>query len=268
MLALSCLALAVAGNAQAPLTLISPTTIFPYSAQCKVYTLWADGSVTEGSGTLIGPWYVLTAGHVLHDFDDQRGRAQEIAVIPAVDSHAPVSQMPFDWTEAAAFQAHRQWIEGDGNDRGPDGKLNPNWREFHDIGVIILKRPLGNRASWMRLQDLLTQGEIPGQLSGYPGIDYPGDNMHLGWGQYSERGPFWFVDDFHRVWSNALLAVQGMSGSGIFHYVDGIPYVFAVLTAGRKADRQEYCYGVRLTPDKIAWLQSRMANDPSRSSRD
>ncbi|MBL0942124.1 MAG: trypsin-like serine protease [Alphaproteobacteria bacterium] len=87
-----------------------------------------------GSGVLVGPNHVLTAGHNLYDHK-RGGWAQDIMFTPA--QHKTFK--PFGTTKGTILRTFRGWIQGreDEND--------------YDIGLIILSNPIGYKAGWISL---------------------------------------------------------------------------------------------------------------------
>ncbi|AIL13709.1 hypothetical protein IM40_09815 (plasmid) [Candidatus Paracaedimonas acanthamoebae] len=109
-----------------------------------------------GSGLLMGPNQVLTAGHNLYDHK-RGGWAQEIIFTPAQQGE----QKPFGEARASVLKAFKGWIE--------------NKAENHDMGVLILDRPIGYQVGWAGLAIIddhyyLTQKPSIA-IAGYPSTD-------------------------------------------------------------------------------------------------
>ena len=65
---------------------VGNTAVFPWSTHCKLYMTFPNGDTMIGSGTLIGPRTVITAGHCVYSHD-KGGWATEIEVIPGFEGH-------------------------------------------------------------------------------------------------------------------------------------------------------------------------------------
>lgn len=63
-------------------TIITGTSIYPYSAIVRVLTTFSDGSRISGSGVVVGDNDVLTAAHMV--YDGKHGLAQSILVYPGL----------------------------------------------------------------------------------------------------------------------------------------------------------------------------------------
>ncbi len=49
--------------------LIHDTTMYPFSAVCKIFARFPNGKIVKGSGAMIDGFHVLTAGHCLYISD-------------------------------------------------------------------------------------------------------------------------------------------------------------------------------------------------------
>ncbi|MBN9343682.1 MAG: trypsin-like serine protease [Holosporales bacterium] len=109
-----------------------------------------------GSGLLMGPNQVLTAGHNLYDHK-RGGWAQEIIFTPAQQGE----QKPFGEARATVLKAFKGWIE--------------NKAENHDMGVLILDRSIGSQVGWAGLaiiDDTYYLTQKPSiAIAGYPSTD-------------------------------------------------------------------------------------------------
>ncbi|MEE2886523.1 MAG: trypsin-like serine protease, partial [Planctomycetota bacterium] len=107
---------------------------FPYRVNCKLRMKFPGSSSNwGGSGVLIDPYHVMTAGHCVYD-RDLGGYAESIKVIPAYDDDRS-DPAPFG---SASWNGCRLiwtgWVS--------------NGQHKHDIAVIRLDRPIGALTSW------------------------------------------------------------------------------------------------------------------------
>lgn len=96
--------------------LVNDTTSFPWKAICNLISTWRrDGQTfaARGTGFLVGPRTVITAGHLVHSdtvpagLNQQLGWANQIEVIPGRNG----DQRPFGSAMASAFGTTTAWIE-------------------------------------------------------------------------------------------------------------------------------------------------------------
>lgn len=107
---------------------------FPYRMNCRLrMTFPGTASTMGGSGSLIDPYHVITAGHCVYD-GSLGGWANTISAIPAYDDDRS-DPSPFgsaNWT--GGYLLWTNWT------------VSGNWS--HDIAVIELDRPIGASTSW------------------------------------------------------------------------------------------------------------------------
>ena len=108
---------------------ITNTSSFPFSAVVKLRIDFGSGGIFEGSGAMIGPNDVLTAGHNL--WDPRFGYARSVTVIPGL---AGTSQ-PFGSATSTRI-------------RVPDEYVSTSGSFDYDIGVINLSSNLRNSSGW------------------------------------------------------------------------------------------------------------------------
>lgn len=132
---------------------VEDTQSAPWCQICALSIEAADGSAWRGTGWIVGPRTVLTAGHCL--FLHRRGGwVRSVTVAPGASG----AHRPFGWVVATEFRSVTGWVEDES--------------EAHDYGAIILPEgvsaaPLGT----MRFIELLGD-EAEGftaNIAGYPG---------------------------------------------------------------------------------------------------
>jgi len=107
-------------------TRVTPTVAPPFRYICNLeFDGWA-----VGTGTLIGPRTVLTAGHCVHYADETLLPAAKMRVVPGRNG----SLEPLPVTTAVSFRPY------------------PGYRRVSptDLALIHLAHPIGNRVGWWR----------------------------------------------------------------------------------------------------------------------
>lgn len=159
----------------------------------------------NGSGTLVGPYHVLTAGHNLYTHDyynadrDTRIRkkwAKSISFVPGQGDN----EKPFGVSSIAAMLSVKGWID--------DRDVN------YDFGMLILNRYVGLQTGWFGLlstsDSKLASYKI--NVTGYPG-EYPGGSgKSLMW---TMEGPVRGTTDA-KVLRYDIDTSPGQSGSGVW----------------------------------------------------
>lgn len=133
---------------------ITKTADIPWRRICALRITFPTGAVYRGTGFLIGPRAVATAGHCVY-LHNQGGWARKVEVIPGSDG----STKPFGSAEVTHLRSVGGWVNG----RKPES----------DYGCIVLPngafggRNLGSFAiSAMSPQAIVAK---PAVLAGYPG---------------------------------------------------------------------------------------------------
>ena len=200
------------------------TTVFPYSAVVFIVATYANGSSYVGSGTMISPDAVLTAGHVIFD-PHLKQWPQTVTVYPAING----TIAPFGHTTASKLLALAGWTE--------------NLSSKHDLGIIRLTEPLGVKTGWFGL----TSEIDPTQklyTAGYP-TDKPRQTMWQTTGtikSMTEANIYYDLDTY-----------PGQSGSGVYNVNNQIMTVHAYSQAKQN-------FGTRLAPSVLNWIQADLAN--------
>ena len=178
---------------------------------------WAD---LLGTGWLVGPKTIVTAGHCVFSSKEMGGWATSITVKPSVDAGTPV---PFTAVEATQFRTLDVW-------------KNTLDADF-DIGAILLDQPLGDTLGFFQVASM-TDDQLKDRLvniSGYPAD--PGNGEQQWWAKnriksLTPRRIFYDVD-----------TTGGQSGAPVFILDDpaAAPTVVGI-----------HAYGIGGTPESIA----------------
>jgi V8-like Glu-specific endopeptidase len=222
---------------------ILDTELPPWRMICALEMRGPTGAGAIGTGWLVGPRTVVTAGHCVYSTQFFGGWASEIAVSPARNGDS----FPYRTVTSGRFSSVDAWTQSE----DPD----------FDIGCIHLAQPIGSEVGWFAVGALAPE-ELTGYLvnvSGYPGDrgggteQYHHRNRVL---RVTERRLFYDVDTFggqsgapvwiHRAEDGPPIAV------GIHAYgIGGTPGNFGI-TANSAP---------RIIPEVLAQIEAWVAGD-------
>ena len=137
---------------------IQNTTAFPWRTICSLKITAADDSQWIGTGWLVGPRTVITAGHCVF-IRSRGGWVKSVEVIPGRDG----STRPYGECVSRSFRSVTGWTR--------------RRRRSHDYGAIILPRDCryGDQLGWFGYGSYSsgTLKNLMVNLSGYPGDKQP-----------------------------------------------------------------------------------------------
>jgi V8-like Glu-specific endopeptidase len=222
------------------------TTDLPHRFHGQMIMAFPNGKRYTGSGTMVSPHHVLTAGHNLHSEKDG-GWATSVSFIPGRNE----DQQPYGKAKGEILLSPQEWTI----DR----------KRAHDYGMVVLDQDIGKKTGWAGLfvsdDEELENKNI--YVSGYPG-DKGATQL------WSMKGKPTRLDS-NRI-SYEIDTYPGQSGSGVFmkdkngHYVldkNGY-YVLGVHTYGGEHENS----ATRITSEKfdklISWMQNPYMSPPCR----
>lgn len=159
-----------------------------------------------GSGLLVGPRHVVTAGHCVHE----KGWATSISFTPGLNE----TDRPFGSAEVKQIYTVKEWV----NNRDPQ----------NDFALLILDRDIGNQVGWYGLMTPSNAflEELTINVTGYPG-DKGGKKLYTMAGhveKYNSKILNYSIDTF-----------GGQSGAGIWTTLrDNKRYCCGIHTSGQR----------------------------------
>lgn len=189
----------------------------PWQSVVFVEAVFPNGVFLHGSGVMVGPNDVLTAGHVLYSAEDG-GAATEVLVVPAYDPAAEGG--PFGVVEARSWHHFADFDpNGDGLIAGGDGTPALGDGEI-DVALIDLGVALGHETGWMALDPGFTGGVV--NVTGYPEIH--------GFAMMNDTGVAWDdpIDWFMSM--ENLESHPGNSGGPVWYEAGGTGHVVGIVS--------------------------------------
>lgn len=131
--------------------MVKRTDEFPWASICSLRILGQNGQLIHGTGWLVGPRTVITAGHCVFSAKELGGWAQAVHVVPG----RQYEYMPYGESLQAGLRTVDAWRE----------RADPQ----ADIGCITLAEPLGETAGWLEAADLPEPAQdVRVSIAGYP----------------------------------------------------------------------------------------------------
>lgn len=169
---------------------VPSASALPWRCICQLVIEGLYDQQVLGTGWLVGPRTVITAGHNLYSFK-KLNWATSVYVIPGREGDIA----PFNYYQSTRFEVHEGW--------GNSGK------EVQDIGVIWLGSPVGQRLGWFGIASYSDDqfSDLIVNTAGYP------SDKRLGT-QWFNAGRIDSVDKYTLRYG--LDTEAGQSGSPVF----------------------------------------------------
>jgi V8-like Glu-specific endopeptidase len=188
-------------------------TTFPWRTVVRIGN--NDGTYL-GSGAMISPYHVLTAGHVVHSGGPGGNWFSTLQVSPG---QTDVNTRPYGQAEWTWVRSYTNWTN------------NSDWN--WDWAVITLDRRIGNFTGWMGTESHPTEGHYNGttvNLAGYPSDKAVGTM----WGA---NGPISNGNGGQKFRYNGTLdTMPGHSGSPVWRFDGTNRWIVGVHTNGDGGD--------------------------------
>ncbi len=170
-----------------------------------------NGAVHWGTGTMIGPNVVLTAGHNLYSHK-YKAYAENPQFLPGMNGCV----LPFGLIEVEQYYVSPRYIKD----------------EKEDYGILILKEPIGEETGYFGLACLAPE-EIKSKqinVTGYPGDKVASQpNIYEMWGMEGEAS---HIDESQNYIHYLIDTGTGQSGSGVWYQEEENYYVCGVHVSG------------------------------------
>ncbi len=208
---------------------VGNTSVYPWRAICGLKITAANGRRFIGTGWLIAPRTVITAGHCVF-MHNEGGWARSVEVVPGLNDTA----RPFGSAFSGALRSVTGWTQSRN-------------REF-DYGAIILpgNARLGDRTGWLGLavRDDAFLRAASLNLSGYPG-DKGGNQQ-------------WFMAQRAKSVSGRVITYEidtmgGQSGSPVWILQNGQRYGVGVHTNGASSGNSATRINTDVFNRMMAW---------------
>ncbi len=187
---------------------ISPANTYPWRVHCSLQITAADDSMWIGTGWLVGPRLVVTAGHCIYirsNIPARNGWVKRVVVMPGRDG----TSLPFGSTVSTNFRTVNAWANSGNHE--------------YDYGAILLNTPIGNATGWLGYGNWSNLDGVVGNISGYPG-DKPAGT------QWYHSRPITSATD--RKVHYTIDTAGGQSGSAVYRVLNGNRYGFAIHAYG------------------------------------
>ena len=185
--------------------LVANVTAKPYNDIVYVQSTFADGAMFAGSGVLVGPNDVLTAGHLVYD-QRHGGAAINVSVTAAYDPGA--QSQPFGTQTTNSFH-YFPLFDPDGDGIMFSGNIGAGLGGSEaDIALLDLSTPIGNSTGWMAMDPAFSSGTV--NLSGFPSASGFSLTNSIGTVQRS------FVDST-LFYTDGLRSMPGNSGGPLWY---------------------------------------------------
>ena len=222
---------------------VGNTTSYPWRCIGKVYVWFDDPDdpntpVYGGTGALVGPCHILTAGHIVYNRDASAGPigwAKKLIFVPAMyrDSSGVV-RWPYGSAQSIMKGTYKAWTDS--------GDFE------HDWGFVALDKDLGNTTGWFGYCTGSNDGKIR-NLAGYPGNRDGGNNQYFSFDvvdcENSNRGRY------------RMDATGGQSGAPVWRYNGVSRWIRLIHSASgfTCGGSGAWDQGVRITNGKFGWIQ-------------
>ncbi|OJW48277.1 MAG: hypothetical protein BGO67_10690 [Alphaproteobacteria bacterium 41-28] len=214
---------------------VHQTTDWPHLIHGQLSMEYSDGEY-GGSGILVGPHHVLTAGHNVYN-SDKKEWAQNIYVRLGLNE----TIAPFGGIKVAKICTFNSWVQK------KDSR--------YDMALLILERSIGYETGWCGLLSLDNESLLKEEvtITGYPGDQGCNKMMTMAHTiKNVEPEKFYYDIDTNK----------GQSGSGVWINKWRSPYVIGVHTLGEGALFTGNS-GVRLSHSKLKkvtkWISKNLA---------
>ena len=187
------------------LQLVSNPENFPWRVNVKLKMRWGS-SWYVGSGVLVGPRHILTAGHCVYDVEHGWGWADEVIAIPGYENGSEPHGRGYNET----MSTWTAWTQ--------------NGDFAWDIAIVSLDSYLGNQVNYHGYGYNNDNGYFSSNTFNNPG--YPAASPYNGEFMYTWSGTYDSV--ITQLLYFEQISYGGQSGSGSYTFIGGARYVFGI----------------------------------------
>ncbi len=219
---------------------IGNTQTTPAKYVGKLVIVWPNGKQSVGSGVLIGPHHVLTAGHAIYNYS-RGGFAKTILFTPAL--HGQIT--PFAVAFARRLEVPRRYFESRGRDKA------------YDLGLISVNLNFSVQPGYMKF-DMVSPSvlgrinRIDANMNGYDADLFGGTHQLMRTSRMGRTAPW--SQEFVATWFSA----GGASGGPVWINIGGTPTVIGINTVGFTIGNTSK--GVLLNGNTLPWIKQFIAS--------
>ena len=208
---------------------------YPFRAVGLLHIQFADGVTAACSGTMVDPWYVLTAAHCI--VDEANGQiASRVEFYPGYNG----GRSPFGTYTATRLYVMSGYLQAPGPDY--------SWAHtIYDVALIRLDGDAGNRVGWLGFAYNDALPVFTANVVGYPS-DKPDLTL---WRSTCAVNPAETFD--LRLFSHRCDTQTGSSGSSMYQYNEQTKQ--RIIWGVNVAQNNEWNTGVRLTGPYYCWIR-------------
>ncbi len=203
---------------QGKTTAITNTNYDAYRSTVFILAKRPNGKWVRGTGFMIGPNAVATAGHVIYNTEKFGGFTHEVKVYPAKTGDSE----PYGPYTTTSYSVANEWADSE----------NDNY----DWGLIELGTNIGYTVGWMALKtQTTTYNGTYMRLNGYPGKDPNEEYTEV---LYRSNGKI-NASYTYLLQSTNTIASSGMSGGPVYIEQNDV-YKIIGLHKGRNSSNESY----------------------------
>jgi V8-like Glu-specific endopeptidase len=228
-------------------TRVTSTESYPWNTVGYISTSYPSGRAYRGSGAIVTPYMVLTAGHVVYDWGTEGGYASAMYFSPGQRQMSPGGAVtrPYGEATASSWQTNTSYIDA--------LKTNPAVQFNYDYAAVFFNTSFtgAGLSTYMPVVFNLAPDYI--NLAGYPPSVQGETNSQ---GMWHSDGDVTGVTD-RIIYYNAD-TTGGNSGGPVWQYISGLRRIVAVHVVSSPG-------GCRLVSQNQAVIEAWMAWAPPSS---
>lgn len=208
-----------ARSLQGTWTKITNTNYDAYRSTVFIRAKMPDGKWVRGTGFMIGPNAVATAGHVIYNTENFGGFTHEVKVYPAKTGDSE----PYGPYTTTSYSVANEWADTEDKN--------------YDWGLIELGTNIGYTVGWMALKTQTSSyNDTYMRVNGYPSKNDDGNTTYM---LYRSNGKI--SDTYtYRLKSTNTKAWKGMSGGPTYIDDNGVYKIFAIITGKVEGTKTAY----------------------------